>query len=696
MPYLVSCLPGGGGYSQTLNSPSNYYIQSKAAENDTLGLIWWKCDSLFHGDLFTTHRSHTGLGSLDTMKIDRIWDDPFDCTKHASYVQFHGGLMVENAEIRENWNPENNSVITTSGLIVENIALSTSPSISDSLALIYALNTVNGVKYAWEDDSLEYYLREDSIPGLTTYYPTGELLFALVGDRRFVASNYILAWRFKIWAIDSANEKIQTVYVDATSGDVIKIIEDHSEGTFNHIFYGNQYLDTRWYGGLKQSHFLWSNDNNTNIKSRGGPWTKQNIDAWRIGRLPDVSNDNWGNNHWAATSAHHVIWNAWEYFHLAFDRNGLDGYSCEIRIQSDYSFLPYQNAEHIHYGLDYIRFSRGFIQNTSTFKSYLHLPVSYDVGGHEFTHGIAKYSMKNGTFVGTNISGAISESYGDIFGFLCERHAQPNSWDWIFGEDISDDYNEFPTREFTSPNTHSFDFGGINGFPYFYPSSVGGINYYNYQLYPTDDKHDYGGIHINCSVQDKCFHLLSMGGTQLGKTVGGIGIDAAAKIAYCALTNYATPNETWELSRLHWITAAEKIFKKCSYEANQTCRAWSAVNVGPFCEPCALANRPCYGCTDQSIFGSVKSIGEMNQPQFRVYPNPTNDLLNVEFLELTSSQLANFQYKIYIYSNIGEKIFETVVSGRSLKIDVSQLSQGVYFVQYVGDVIHEMQIFEKN
>lgn len=293
------------------------------------------------------------------------------------------------------------------------------------------------------------------------------------------------------------------------------------------------------------------------------------------------------------------------------------------------------------------------------------------------------------------ITGAISESYGDIFGFLCERHAQPNTWDWVFGEDVSDDYNVFPTREFASPNSHPFDFGGINGFPFFYPSSVGGLNYYNYQLYPTDGAHDFGGIHINCTVQDRCFYLLSMGGTQLGKSVGGIGIDAAAKIAYYALTNYATPNETWELSRLHWITAAEKIFKKCSYESNQTCRAWSAVNVGPYCEPCAIGNRPCYGCNSESTYSSINTIDEEPTSQLRLFPNPASNMLTIEFSELTASQIASFQSKICIYSNIGIKLSEMVISNSELNIDVSQLSPGIYFVHYIGDGKNEIKIFQK-
>jgi len=51
---LVTALPQiAFGQTDTLYKASNYTIQSLAYEVDSLGFLWWKCDSVRSGELFT-------------------------------------------------------------------------------------------------------------------------------------------------------------------------------------------------------------------------------------------------------------------------------------------------------------------------------------------------------------------------------------------------------------------------------------------------------------------------------------------------------------------------------------------------------------------------------------------------------------------------------------------------------------------
>lgn len=70
--------------------------------------------------------------------------------------------------------------------------------VTEATALTNGLAHVNAEMYAWQDDSLEYYLQLDSVPEMQSYYPQGELVYALVGDGSIVPANYKIACKFRI------------------------------------------------------------------------------------------------------------------------------------------------------------------------------------------------------------------------------------------------------------------------------------------------------------------------------------------------------------------------------------------------------------------------------------------------------------------------------------------------------------------
>ncbi len=81
------------------------------------------------------------------------------------------------------------------------------------------------------------------------------------------------------------------------------------------------------------------------------------------------------------------------------------------------------------------------------------------------------------------------------------------------------------------------------------------------------------------------------------------------------------------------------------------------------------------GCTDTSQCHSISFAGidfVLNQP-IRIYPNPANDELNVI---MNNHQ----ETRGYIYNSIGQLILTVEIASTELKIDVSILESGIYWI----------------
>lgn len=203
--------------------------------------------------------------------------------------------------------------------------------------------------------------------------------------------------------------------------------------------------------------------------------------------------------------------------------------------------------------------------------------ATLDVCGHEFTHAVTDYSAD---LIYADESGALNESFSDIFGTAVEFYAQknesllypdylPGCADWLLGEDF---YLLAPAyRDLRNPaNTETV---GENDEQ---PTRYLGQFWY----YGEDDN---GGVHQNSGVQNFFFYLLSKGGSGTNDgivyDVTGINITNSEQIAYRALTVYCTYRTDYSSVRSVWISAA--------YDLNPAWvdnveSAWEAVGVGDF------------------------------------------------------------------------------------------------------------------
>ncbi|MGW9196701.1 carboxypeptidase regulatory-like domain-containing protein [Micromonospora chersina] len=172
--------------------------------------------------------------------------------------------------------------------------------------------------------------------------------------------------------------------------------------------------------------------------------------------------------------------------------------------------------------------------------------VTADIAGHEWTHAVVE---RTANLVYLDQSGALNESYADIFGELIERH-QTGSMDWLMGTGSSIG----TIRSFANPPDYD------------QPDHL--RDYLN-------DCFDGGGVHTNSGIPNKAFYLLAQ----------RIGLTKAAAVSYRALTTYLHDASGFTDARNGSIQAAWDLYGKSSQEAKEVWRAWGSVGVDGEAEP---------------------------------------------------------------------------------------------------------------
>lgn len=191
--------------------------------------------------------------------------------------------------------------------------------------------------------------------------------------------------------------------------------------------------------------------------------------------------------------------------------------------------------------------------------------VGLDVEGHEFTHMVVA-NNGNGGLVYQGESGALNESFADIFGTCVEFQSGVNP-NWNMGENIM--IGQPFMRSMSNPNLANN------------PDTYNGLHWVN----PSNLSYDNGGVHINSGVQNFWFYLLSQGGSGTNDlnnsyAVTGIGIAQAGQIAYRNLVTYLTPNATYMDAYYGSLQATEDLYGNPSTQYTAVKQAWYAVGIG--------------------------------------------------------------------------------------------------------------------
>lgn len=551
---------------------------------------------------------------------------------HYRYQQFYESHPLEFAIIIAH--TKNEKIRSFNGKIYRNISASVSNTINEKDALQKALNHVNAEVYKWELPLEEKQLKSIQNNPDATYYPKGELVYALPSkDKTKNLKQHKLTYKFDIYA--NKPLKRAYIYVDAETGEIIyennRIHHANATGTAETMYSGTQTIITdsiapnqfrlRDYsrgGGIitLNNNFSYDDPNATDFTDTDNHWD-------------DISNQN---N--AAYDAHWATEGTFDFYLNNFGRNSIDdnGLPLTSYIHTDTLFEnAYWDGATMHYG-------------DGNPSGQVHSPlVCSEIVGHELTHGVTEFSAN---LIYNYESGALNESFSDIFGTAVEHYLKPNTANYTIGEDVG------AIRSMENPGLFN------------HPDTYKGTHWDIFEE-----------VHTNSGVQNYWFYLLAEGGSGVNDngdsySVTGIGIDKAAEIAYRNLTVYLTPSSEYIDARTFAIQSAQDLYGNCSNEALQTANAWHAVGIGGTMDSTTVSNF----FTGDSIkclipatvyFHNVSSLSDSVLWDFgdgttSTSTNPAHSYLNY----------GNYSVKLIIYGSCSG-LADTLVKNNYITVDSS-------------------------
>ncbi len=563
----------------------NQEIKQITQNTDQAGWLFFKPEAkLQPNDLFTTYKEYMGLGEYDEMRLTKSETDEYGI-EHNRYQQYYKGKEVEGAEYYEHI--KDCIIWIANGKLLENYQGSDIPLVSESQALGIALNAIGANTYLWQDTTAGINDSEETGDSLIYTIPEGKLIFGQINQDDILPENYQLVWRFEIISTDPG--AINEVYINAQNGEILKLQSMGSHnGPADLLYnYNTQTIDTKYHNGFfNDYHYLNANDNTRNILTRKGTYSDHG-GKWK--KYDDVKDDNddWGMASSNSTTAHWIVCQSWDYFRQVHNRIGWDGNGGQIKVLSnsnynDSQWIPVDDLGWLEFG----KTPDGKVQ------------VTLDIGGHEFAHGLIHQlsGLSN-----SGRSGALNESFADIFGILVNRFAFPQNFTWVFGDLV----HSGTGYERSLENPGSIIRPQICDRPAAgYPNVFEGERWYFGGC-------DAGGVHINCGPQNRWFYLLSEGGLEqeTGISVQGIGIDKAAKIVYYSLSHFIQKFSRYPDARQAAIASAITLYGHCSFEVEQVTNAWAAVGVGDvYNNNCISIEGPLEICLGEVVFPQVLGL----------------------------------------------------------------------------------------
>jgi len=255
------------------------------------------------------------------------------------------------------------------------------------------------------------------------------------------------------------------------------------------------------------------------------------------------------NNNWKPleVSAHFNAGKAYEYYLNTFGRNSINGSGGNIISIINVTDENDNNMDNAFWSGTAMYYGNGNVAFTTLAKGL-------DVAGHEMTHGVID-NTANLEYLSQ--SGALNESYADVFGSLIDRD------DWRIGEDVVN-LSFFPSgalRDLQNPNNGGTS-PGDNGWQ---PKHMN-----EYQNLPETPDGDNGGVHVNSGIPNRAYFLFA----------NTVGKDKAEKVYYKALTDYLVKSSQFIDMRLAIEKAATDLFGANSAEVTAARSAFDQVGIG--------------------------------------------------------------------------------------------------------------------
>jgi len=165
------------------------------------------------------------------------------------------------------------------------------------------------------------------------------------------------------------------------------------------------------------------------------------------------------------------------------------------------------------------------------------LSSSLDIVAHELFHGVTAHSSK---LEYVSETGALNESYSDIFGIIVSNFKEPDmaKWNWLVGDGLSTGLTAF--RDFQDPTRLG------------HPKIMSEYR----QMAPDDD---YGGVHINSGIHNFAAYTIITAEDGAGGRL--FKPEESAAIFYIALTQHLSRQSSFSDSRRGVVLAARSLYR---------------------------------------------------------------------------------------------------------------------------------------
>jgi len=458
---------------------------------------------------------------------------------HTRVQQMHQGIPVLGGEAIAHFRPDG-SLLGETDSFVDDISVDPTPALTSEKAADVAVSDY-GCSLCLTDTAQTqlWILRQDGVDHLV--------------------------YRVQLSRLDGSPASALPVrFIDAHSGSVVLAYDNLQTGTGSSLYSGTVNIGTTFNPSNMQFHMenLALHIGTFNLNGATNPAA--------FARLKDAD-DTWDTpNKQAGVDAHYAAEKFIAYLFLVHGRNGLDG-AGGPRTTPAFDGSGGLISSMIHYGTAFNDAFWNPIANVVVYGdgdgATFSPPVSLDLAGHELTHGLTQFTSG---LLFTGESGALNESWSDVFGAMLERNVKGESTNtWRIGEDAYTPGTPGDAVRYLD-NPHQAVDGGL--------TADDDPDHYSERYLGAADN---GGIHHNSGIANKAFYLVAQGGSHhLGGSMTGIGADDAARIWFLALTSYMTTTTNFVGARQATLDAAIALFGSGSAQHQAVNKAWCLVGVG--------------------------------------------------------------------------------------------------------------------
>jgi bacillolysin len=551
--------------------------------------------------------------------------------EHKKFKQWYKGIPVEGAWV--NLHYKSGTPYAMNGEFYPALSLPAAKKITDSTALSLALAQFPGAVFAWQQPNWEKMLFSASKGKETTYYPKAETIILPVPEKDSIS--FRLAYKFNIYALSPWSRKL--IYIDAEKGivlDQLDLLQDVDQKGKAYTRYSGEQSFTCDAGIV---YTLQESCRGTGIATFNAGGIFSGLDP----SLFEDDDNVWNNINPAqdeiATDLHWGMEKTYDFYKEVLGRNSTDNKGYNLISLAHVQPVAGEKFANAMWDGHYAFFGDG---NDSS----MHPFASIDIVGHEMSHGL---TQETACLQYKNESGALNESFSDIFGKCVEYFASAEDFNWEFGKKIAWDRKP-PIRNMKSPN------------------ALKNPKFYNGKYFHTGTS-DNGGVHCNSSLQNYWFYLICEGGAGFRESdvapfmVKPLGWNKAIQILYLNLSAYLTPRSEYKDAALGSVQAAKLLFGDTSEEAYAVQMAWYGIG---------LLDKP-----EKKVPASVSELAEGHQG-LALFPNPSSGIFGIS----TDIPLQHAQLKIF--SPAGLLLWSKEdLNGTLNTIDLSGQAPGVYFVE---------------